>query len=242
MHKVLFIGAGPGDPELITVKAKRILESSKVVLYTGSLIPKKVLKWVPNNSLIQSSENMTYQEIFDFIKLHIKNSDIIRLHTGDPSIYSTIAKQIGFLKSLDIPYEVIPGVTAAFGAAAALGIEYTIPGISQTIIITRLEGNTPNPERIEKILSCTESSLVFYLSASLIDDLVKIALNNDYSDNTPCWVIEKATWPTQKIVKGTLKDIATKIKDAEITKTAIILLGNFLNQSETEESHLYNKV
>lgn len=240
MHKVIFIGAGPGDPKLITVKAREILEAAKVILYTGSLVPREVLSWAPVDCLIESSENMSYQQIFDFIEENIQNNDVIRVHTGDPSIYSTIAKQISFLNSKNISYEVIPGVTAAFGAAASLGIEYTIPGVSQTLIISRIEGNTPNPESLEAILACKNSSKVFYLSVSLMDELADKAVKLGYSTITPCWVVEKATWPSQKVVKGTLNDIHQKVKDAGIKKTALILLGDFLNQKEEEESHLYN--
>lgn len=242
MNKVFFIGAGPGDPELITVKGMNILESAKVILYTGSLVPKEVLNWAPADCLIESSENMSYQEIFDFFEKHIKNSDIARVHTGDPSIYSTIAKQIKFLNTKNIPYQVIPGVTAAFGAAASLGIEYTIPGISQTLIISRVEGKTSNPESIKNILACKNTSKVFYLSASLLDEMSEIAIKLGYSTTTPCWVVEKATWSTQRTIKGTLQDIQHKVNEAGIKKTALILLGEFLSQEEKEESHLYNEI
>ena len=241
MNKVIFIGAGPGDPELITVKAKKILESAKVILYTGSLVPKEVLEWANDECLIESSENMDYEEIFCFFDKYIKNSDVIRLHTGDPSIYSTIAKQIEHLKFKGIQYEVIPGVTAAFGAAASLGIEYTIPGISQTLIISRLEGKTPNPESLETILQSKNSSKVFYLSVSMLQKLKDTALKLGYSLQTPCWVVEKATWPAEKIIKATLEDIESKVKEAGITRTALILFGEFLNQQEKEESVLYAK-
>lgn len=242
MNKVIFVGAGPGNPELITVKGKKILEQAKVILYTGSLVPKEVLSWTSESCLIESSEKMSYQEIFDFLEKYSQSSDVVRLHTGDPSIYSTIAKQIGFLKSKNIPYEVVPGVTAAFGAAAELGIEYTIPGVSQTIIMSRVEGQTPNPENLENILACKNTSKVFYLSVSLLDKLKELALKMDYPSNTPCWIIEKATWPTQRIIKGTLEDIKNKVDDVGIKKTALILFGEFLNQAEKEESHLYNKI
>ncbi|MCK7484389.1 MAG: cobalt-precorrin-4/precorrin-4 C(11)-methyltransferase [Bacillus subtilis] len=161
MNKVIFIGAGPGDPELLTVKGKNYLEKASIVLYTGSLVPAEVLSWTPRGCFIKSSENMNYDEIFDFFEKNIEKSDIIRLHTGDPSIYSTIAKQIDFLKSRNISYEVVSGVTAAFGAAASLGIEYTIPGVSQTLIISRVEGKTPNPESLETLLRCKKFFFCF---------------------------------------------------------------------------------
>jgi len=235
---IYFIGAGPGDYKLITVKAKEILEEADAVLYTGSLVPKEVLSWARKAEVIEDSQKMKYDEIFSFLKRY-KDKTTVRLHTGDPSLYSTIAKQIEFLNSENIEFEVIPGVSAAFGAVASLGVEFTIPGISQTLILSRVEGKTPQPEKLENILSCKNSSLVFYLSISLIDKLVKKALDMDYSENTPCFVVEKATWSDEKIYKGTLKDIASKV--SHIKGVALILLGEFLHQKEEFESHLYVK-
>lgn len=165
-----FIGAGPGDPELITVKAMNILKKADAVLYTGSLVPKEVLSWCKKDALVVDSQSMKYPEIFEFLSKH-KDKIVARVHTGDPSIYSTIAKQIEYLKEQNIKYSVIPGITAAFGAAASLAIEYTIPGVSQTIILTRVEGKTPNPEKLENILACKNSSLAFYLSILLLNKL-----------------------------------------------------------------------
>jgi len=235
---IYFIGAGPGDPDLITVKAMNILKIADAVLFTGSLVPKEVLSWCKNDALIVDSQGMKYPEIFEFLTTH-KDKIVARVHTGDPSIYSTIAKQIEYLKTQNIEYSVIPGITAAFGAAASLGIEYTIPGVSQTIILTRVEGKTPNPEKLENILACKNSSLAFYLSILLLKKLKNKALEMGYSSNTPCWVIEKATWEDEKIYKGTISDIETQV--SHIKGVALILFGEFLNQKETEESHLYVK-
>jgi len=235
---IYFIGAGPGDPELITLKAFNILKAADVVLYTGSLVPKELLKWCKDDALIKNSHKMSYDEIFEFLKMH-KDKTLVRLHTGDPTIYSTIAKQIEFLNAEDIAYEVIPGVSAAFGASASLGIEYTIPGVSQTLIISRVAGRTPNPEDLENILRCKNSSLVFYLSINLIDKLVKKALSLGYSKDTPCWVVEKATWKDEAIYKGTLDSISPMVE--HIKGVALILLGDFLNQKESVSSHLYSK-
>ena len=235
---IYFIGAGPGDPKLITIKAKEILESSDVVLYTGSLVPKEVISWAKNATIVKDSQKMKYDEIFEFLKEH-SDKNLARVHTGDPSLYSTIAKQIEFLKSQNIEYKVIPGVTAAFGAAAALGIEFTIPGVSQTIVLTRVEGKTPQPESLENILRCKHSSLVFYLSISLIDKLTFKALKMGYDKSTPCWVVEKATWADEKVYKGNLEDIKEKV--SHIKGVALIMLGEFLEQKEKYESHLYVK-
>jgi len=235
---IYFIGAGCGDPDLITVKGMKILQIADVVLYTGSLVPKEVLSWCKDDAIIKDSQGMKYPEIFEFLEIN-KDKIVARVHTGDPSIYSTIAKQIEFLKSKNIEYKVIPGVSAAFGAAASLGIEYTIPGVSQTIVLTRVEGKTPNPEDFKNILALKNSSLVFYLSILLLKKLKKEALNMGYSSNTPCWVVEKATWEDEKIYKGTISDIENQV--SHIRGIALILFGNFLDQKETEESHLYVK-
>lgn len=235
---IYFIGAGCGDPDLVTVKAQKILQKADAVLYTGSLVPKEVLSWCKADAIIEDSQGMKYPEIFSFLKKH-KDKVVARVHTGDPSIYSTIAKQIEFLQKEKIPYEVIPGITAAFGAAASLGIEYTIPGVSQTMILTRVEGKTPNPESLENILACKNSSLVFYLSILLLEKLKKKALKLGYSKDTPCWVVEKATWKEEQIFKGTISNIQKQV--SHIKGVALILLGDFLKQEETQESHLYVK-
>jgi len=235
---IYFIGAGSGDPELLTIKAYNILKIADAILYTGSLVPKEVLGWCRDDAVIEDSQGMKYPEIFEFLKIH-RDSIVVRLHTGDPSIYSTIAKQISYLQEQDIEYSVIPGISAAFGAAASLGIEYTIPGVSQTIILTRVEGRTPNPESLENILRCKNSSLVFYLSILLLDRLKTEALDMGYSPDTPCWVVEKATWEEEAIYKGTISDIQDQV--SHIRGVALILLGDFLYQNESEESHLYIK-
>ncbi len=233
---IYFIGAGPGDPELLTIKAKNILERADMILYTGSLIPKEILSFAKKDAIIKSSESLKYDDIFYCLKKYA-NTTLVRLHTGDPSLYSTIAKQIEFLKREKIAYEVIPGVSASFGASASLGIEYTIPGVSQTLILTRIEGNTPNPEQLENILNCKNSSIVFYLSINLIAKLKEVAYKLNYPKTTPCWVIERATWVNEKVYKGTIEDIEEQVKD--INGIALILFGEFLNQKEAVSSHLY---
>ncbi len=242
INKVFFVGAGPGDPELITVKGKNIIEKADYILYTGSLVPEEMLCWAKQDAVIESSAKMTYDEIFAFMAEHVENGIFVRLQTGDPSFYSTIARQIEFLNSKKIDYEIIPGVTAAFGAAATLGIEYSIPGVSQSLILSRIEGNTPNPEPLIHLLKCRHSSLVFYLSVNLLEKLVQAALDEaGYKQDTPCWIIEKASWPEERIIKGTLNDILSKVRSFSIKGTALILLGDFLYQQEKVSSHLYSK-
>ncbi len=233
---VKFVGAGAGDPELITIKGKKALEEADVVLYTGSLIPKEVLGWCSSRALIANSADMDYSDIFKFIKSH-HHKRFVRLHTGDPSIYSTIAKQIEFLREEEIEYEVIAGVTAAFAGAASAGIEYTITGVSQTLIISRIEGRTPNPETLRQILSNKNSSFAFYLSIRLIAKLKSTALELDYSIDTPCWVIEKASWGDEMIYRGTLESIEEQV--SHIKGVSLILFGEFLHQKPSIESHLY---
>jgi len=235
---IYFIGAGPGDPDLITVKAREILERADAVLYTGSLVPRKVIDWAKSADVIEDSQTMNYEQIFAFLKKH-SDKTVARVHTGDPSLFSTIAKQIGFLRREGIAYEVVPGVTAAFGAAASLGIEYTVPGVSQTLILSRVEGRTPQPEALENILACKDSSLVFYLSIAQIERLVSEALKLGYRPTTPCWVVERATWSEERVYRGTLEDIAKKV--SHIKGVALIMLGDFLYQEEAFESHLYAK-
>ncbi len=233
---VKFVGAGAGDPELITIKGQRALQEADVVLYTGSLIPKEVLGWCQNEALIANSADMNYEDIFEFIQTH-HHKKFVRLHTGDPSIYSTIAKQIAFLDEQNIEYKVIAGVTAAFAGAASAGIEYTITGVSQTLIISRIEGRTPNPESLKQLLSNKNSSFAFYLSIRLLDKLKASALELDYSIDTPCWVIEKASWTDEVIYKGTLETIEEQV--SHIKGISLILFGEFLHQKPTVDSHLY---
>ena len=234
---IYFISAGPGDPDLITIKAKNILQKADMILYTGSLIPKEVLSWAKKDAIIKSSENLKYDDIFYCLKKY-SNLIFARVHTGDATLFSTIAKQIEFLKRENIKYEVIPGVTASFGASASLGIEYTIPGVSQTLILTRVEGKTPNPESLKNILNCKNSSIVFYLSINLITKLRDKALALGYSKDTPCVVVQKATWAEEEVYKGSITSIVDKVK--HIKGIALILFGEFLNQKERVNSHLYN--
>lgn len=235
---VKFVGAGAGDPELITIKGQKALQNAEAVLYTGSLVPKEVLGWCSEGCIIEDSADMDYEEIFAFIKKYA-HKRFVRLHTGDPSLFSTIAKQIEFLKDEGIDYEVIPGVSAAFAAAATCALEYTIPGVSQTLILSRVEGRTQNPETLKQLLSNKNSSFVFYLSITLIKKLKEQALELGYSMQTPCWIVEKASWPDEQVYKGDLETIIDKVK--HIKGIALILFGEYLNQEAKAESHLYDK-
>jgi len=243
MSKAYFIGAGPGDPELLTVKGRRLLDSADVVIYAGSLVNPEILKGI--NAEVYNSASMTLDEITGIILKSVESGKkVARLHTGDTSFYSAISEQIEKLRELNIEYEVIPGVSSAMAGAAILGQELTIPEISQTVIFTRLEGKTPVPET-EKLskLAKHKATMVIFLSAGMIEK-VKGELLQGYSEDTPVVIIEKATWKEQKVVRGQLKDIVNLVKDSGIKKTALIYVGESLRASSEslgKESKLYHK-
>lgn len=243
MSKVYFIGAGPGDPELITIKGRKLLDNADVVIYAGSLVNQELLKGI--KAEIHDSSKLTLDEIIEIIKGSIDKDKIVaRLHTGDTSFYSAISEQIERLRELDIEYEVIPGVSSAMAGAAMLGQELTIPEISQTVIFTRLEGRTPVPET-EKLseLAKHKATIVIFLSAGMIEK-VRDELLQGYPENTPVAIIEKASWPEQRILRGELKDIVELVENANIKKTALIYVGEALRASVKalgKESRLYHK-
>lgn len=243
MAKIFFIGAGPGDPELITLKGRRLLDAADVVIYTGSLVNPALLESI--KAEVHDSAGMTLDEIIGIMRNSIaSDKTVVRFHTGDTSFYSAISEQIERLRELNIEFEVIPGVSSAMAGAAALGQELTIPEISQTVIFTRIAGKTPVPET-ERLgeLAMHRATMVIFLSAGMIEN-VKDELLEGYPEDTPVVIIEKASWPEQKIVRGALKDIVDLAKNAGIKKTALIYVGESLKASETsigKESKLYNK-
>jgi precorrin-4/cobalt-precorrin-4 C11-methyltransferase len=243
MSKVYFIGAGPGDPELITIKGRKILDAADVVIYAGSLVNPALIEDL--KAEIYNSASMTLDETTEVIKKSIADKKtVVRLHTGDTSFYSAISEQIERLRKLNIQYDVIPGVSSAMAGAAILGQELTIPEISQTVIFTRLEGRTPVPEteRLSE-LAKHKATMVIFLSVGMIEK-VKDELLQGYSEDTPVVIIEKATWPEQRILKGALKDIVEMVKNADIKKTALIYVGESLRASSEslgKESKLYDK-
>lgn len=243
MSKIYFVGAGPGDPDLITIKGRKLLDNADVVIYAGSLVNKALLHEI--KAEIYDSASLTLEQIVEIMKKSVDdNKTVVRLHTGDTAFYSAISEQIERLKELDIEYEVIPGVSSAMAGAAVLGQELTIPEISQTVIFTRLEGRTPTPPR-EKLgdLGKHQTTMVIFLSVGLIDK-VQEELLKGYPEETPVAVVEKATWDDQKIVRGKLKELAKIVKDANIKKTALIYIGDSLKASEGythKKSRLYDK-
>ncbi len=241
--KVCFVGAGPGDPELITVKGRKALDSADVVIYAGSLVNPVLLEGI--NAHIIDSAKMNLDEIVAVMKNAVSDSrSVVRLHTGDTSFYSAISEQIERLRKLNIPYTIIPGVSSAMAGAAILGQELTIPEISQTVIFTRLEGRTPVPatERLGSLAS-HRATMAIFLSVGMIEK-VRDELLQGYPGDTPVVIIEKATWPDQKVIRGALQDLAGLVKDAGIRKTALIYVGESLRASEMslgKESKLYHK-
>ncbi len=236
------MGSGPGDPELITIKAKKLIQKADVVVFSGSLIPPKIIKFCKKGKLYDASK-LVREEIFEILKKNAKNDKIvIRLHDGDPTIYGAIREQIDNLLKVGIKSEVIPGVTSFLASAAALGSQLTLPGVTQTIIVTRAEKRTKVPKH-EKIseLAKHKATMVFYLSVQLISDIVKQAIEGGYSSSTPVAVIYRASWNDQKIITGTLKNIAKKVWNKKITRTAIVIVGDVIKPKSYEYSRLYDK-
>ena len=240
--KVIFIGAGPGDPDLITVKGRKAIENADVIIYAGSLVNKEVLNPAKDECEIHNSAYLNLEETDAIITKAVGEGKLVaRVHTGDPSIYGAIGEQIRELKKNDIEYEIIPGVSSLFGTASVLEAELTLPEISQSVIITRPEGRTPKPEG-ESLSSFSKhhATMCIFLGIGMIDKVVDELLVC-YEETTPVEVVKKATWDDQQIIKGTLKDIAEKVKDANITKTAMIIVGDVLDPGDFNASKLYDK-
>ncbi|MEW5691699.1 MAG: precorrin-4 C(11)-methyltransferase [Candidatus Hydrogenedentota bacterium] len=240
--KVFFIGAGPGDYELLTIKAKKIISRSDIVIYAGSLINKDILKFTKKHAITYDSSNMTLEEILKVIE-NAKSTDkiIARLHSGDPSIYSAIQEQIEWCQKQNIDYEVVPGVSSFCAASASLKQELTLPGISQTVIISRISGRTKVPPKEDlKRLSKIKATLIIFLSVDRIKEVVDKLLYG-YPKSTPVACVYRASWPDEKIIRGTLEDIADKLKKEGIRKQAIVFVGEVLRKKGFKKSKLYNK-
>ena len=241
MEKVYFIGAGPGDPELITVKGKKIVEKADVIIYAGSLVNREIINCHKEGAEIYNSASMNLDEVMEVTVTAQKAGKLVaRVHTGDPSIYGAIREQMDVLDEHGIEYEVIPGVSSFVAAAAAIKKEFTLPDVSQTVICTRLEGRTPVPETesLERLAS-HKCSMAIFLSVQMIDKVVKKLLKH-YDESTPIAIVQKASWKDQKIAMGTLGNIEDIVKKEKITKTAQILVGNFMG-NEYSKSKLYDK-
>lgn len=236
----MFIGAGPGDPELLTVKAQNILKKCRIIIYAGSLVSPGVMALVPQRAKRYDSAYMSLEEIIDVCKeAKDKNIDVVRLHSGDPSIYGAIREQMNRLDMLEISYSVIPGVSAFQAAAAAVAAELTAPEVAQTVILTRTSGRTPLPEKQELgKLALTGATLCIFLSGHNINETVRKLLPH-YGDDCPIVLVYHASWPDQRIIKGLLGDIAAKVKKAKLGRTLIILVGRALSR-DVPNSKLYD--
>ena len=238
---VSFIGAGPGDPELLTIKGKKIIDSADVIIYAGSLVNPQVLADAKEGAVIYNSALMNLDEVIDVMKdAEDKGLKVARVHTGDPAIYGAHREQMDRLDELGIDYEVIPGVSSFLATAAVLKKEYTLPGVSQTVILTRMEGRTPMPPK-EKLVDLAKhnATMIIFLSVGMLDEMSAI-LRQEYRPETPVAVVYKATWEDQKIVRGDLTNIAERVKEAGITKTALTVVGDFLG-NDYDLSKLYDK-
>jgi len=238
---IYFVGAGPGDPELITLKGYHLLKRADLVIYAGSLVNEKLLDYTRPETKIYNSAQLNLEEIVVLMaEGHSRGEMVVRLHTGDPSLYGAIGEQMQALDDREIPYEIVPGVSSFLAAAAAVQREYTVPDETQTLIITRIEGRTPVPPAEDmKLLAAHGSSMVIFLSVDMIEKVVEQMLQGGYRPETPAAVVEKASWPEERIVRGTLSTIAALTRAEGINKTALIMVGKFLQ--DTGKSKLYDR-
>lgn len=238
---VSFVGAGPGAEDLITVRGMRLLEKADVIIYTGSLVSDQLLNWAKEECKIYNSAKMSLDEVIEVVKESSnKGKNIVRLHTGDPSLYGAIREQMDRLDELGIDYEVVPGVSSFCGAAAALKAEYTLPNVSQSVIITRMEGRTKVPE-LEKIAEFAKhrATMVIFLSASMTDLVSQELIKGGYEEDTPAAIVYKATWPEEKVIRCTVGTLNQCAKENNIAKHALITVGYFLGK-DYELSKLYD--
>lgn len=240
---VYFIGAGPGAADLITVRGQRLLETCAVCLYAGSIMPDDLLALCPSDSRIVDTGPLTLEQIIsEIVGADAVGHDVARLHSGDPSLYSALAEQCRRLDALGIGYEIVPGVPAFAAAAAALGRELTVPGVAQTVTLTRvatLSTAMPPGEELTT-LAASRATLVLHLAAAQIDAIVPQLLDGGYRPETPTAVVAFASWPQQMVLRGTLADIAEQMHGAGITKTAVIIVGDVLAAQGFTDSYLYS--
>jgi precorrin-4/cobalt-precorrin-4 C11-methyltransferase len=240
---VYFVGSGPGDPELITIRAKKLVEEADTIIYSGSLLNPRILQYAKKGAQLYDAAIIDREKIYQILHDSANEGKIaIRFHDGDPALFSAIREQIDKLESEGIMCKVVPGVTALFGAAADTSLELTLPGVTQTLIITRAELRTPVPQR-ESIAELAKhgATMAFYLSVHLIEEVVNELLKGGvYTGKTPAMVVYRATWEDEKIIKGTLGDIAKKTKEAKIIKTALIIVGEAIAPSKYEYSKVYD--
>lgn len=226
-----FVGAGPGAKDLITVRGMKLLQNADVVIYAGSLVNPELLEYCKSDCSVYDSSQLTFNEIINIISDSEREGKmLVRLHTGDPSLFGAVKEQMDELDRLNIPYESCPGVSSFCGAASSLNLEYTLPGISQKVIITRTPGRTPMPKG---------STIVYFLSSSNADKVTEELRTEGFSDYTPTAVVYKATWPDEKVLYCRLKDLEETILKAGISKTALIIVGDVIGARVYDRSRLY---
>ena len=238
---ITFVGAGPGAEDLITVRGQRLLQSADIVIYAGSLVNPGLLSLCRKECEIYNSAKMTLEEVMEVMERGEKEKkEIVRLHTGDPCLYGAIREQMDELDRCGISFEVCPGVSSFCGAAAALEAEYTLPGISQSVVITRMAGRTPVPEK-ESIRSFAahQSTMVIFLSTGMLRQLSEELIRGGYPADTPAAIVYKATWPEEKVLRCTVADLAETAEAENVTKTALIVVGRVLD-GKYERSKLYD--
>ena len=238
---VHFVGAGPGAPDLITVRGKELLEKADIIIYAGSLVNPELLNYGKDDVKIYNSAEMTLEEVTAvYVEAAKDEKDVVRLHTGEPSIYGAIKEQMDFLDKEGIPYDSCPGVSACFGAAASLNLEYTLPGVSQTLIITRLQARTlvPAAESMDS-LAAHKASMAIYLSAGMLKELSDKLLAGGYEKDTPAAIVYKATWPEEKKILTTVGDLAEAGEKEGIKNIAVVLVGEAISTINYEKSRLY---
>jgi precorrin-4/cobalt-precorrin-4 C11-methyltransferase len=238
---IYFVGAGPGAVDLITMRGAKLLAMADAIIYAGSLVNSELLEYAKKDCQIYDSAAMDFDQVLEVLtKHHRVGHQVVRLHTGDPSLYGAIREQMDVLTDLGIPFAVVPGVSAFSGAAAALQAEYTLPGVSQSVIITRMAGRTPVPkeEQLAKLAS-HGATLILFLSSGLLEQVQTELLSGGYSLDTPAAIVYKATWPEEKVIRCTVGTLARAAQENGITKTALITVGNFLGHNY-ERSKLYD--
>ena len=238
---VHFVGAGCGAPDLITVRGAKLLSEADVIIYAGSLVNPALLDYAKPGCEIHDSAYMTLEEVLEVVKAaEAAGKTTVRLHTGDSSIYGAVREQYDQLEPLGIEYDVTPGVSSFCGAAAALKAEYTLPDVSQTVIITRMEGRTPVPEKEKiRLLASHGATMVLFLSTGLVKGLQEELIAGGYAPETPAAIVYKATWPDEKVFRCPLSELAKTAKENNLTKTALILVGGFLGD-KYDRSKLYD--
>lgn len=238
---IYIVGAGPGAEDLITIRGVELLKKADTIIYAGSLVNPGLLKYAKDACSIHDSAKMTLEEVISVMeKDDGPNKIIVRLHTGDPSIYGAIREQMDILDSKGMEYEYVPGVSSFIGAASALKAEYTLPNVSQTVILTRMAGRTPVPEKEEiESLASHQATMIIFLTSTMLKELSRRLIEGGYSPDTPAAIVYKATWPDQKVIRTTVENIAVEAEKEGINKMALICVGNFLGDNY-ERSKLYH--